>query len=311
VTATGDLEREAFYLGRALDAAGTDGGYRAEAVAASALQSWDQDRINAFQAIVVMTTHGLEHHGRELLTGYLKRGGGILVAGGVDVDGDVLSEAFGGMRVSILAPDATVRDVRRLIPGDSRHPMLQPFSGRASLGLASFRQVIPVRGGDGCRTVAAFTSGEAAVLDCDVSGGRAVLLAFDVNNRGNDFPLHPTFLPFVHEAIHYLAGGGRPAELLVADAPADHRQPGIVTIPGDAAGPGRLAAVNVDPAEANPARLTAEEFQSAVVRLKAVPLSAERSDNEEQEERQRLWVFALTALLGVLALESVIATRAG
>lgn len=312
LTATGDLDREAFYIGRALEAAGADGGaYRAEAVAANALQSWDQNRLNAYPGIVLMSTRGLEHHGRELLAGYLRKGGGLLVAGGVDVDADVLSEALGGLRVSILTPDANDRQVRRLIPGDTRHPMLQPFSGRASLGLATFRQVIPVRGGDSCRVVATFTSGESAVLDCEAAGGRAVLLAFDVNNRGNDFPLHPTFLPFVHETIRYLTGSRHPAELLVAEAPSDHRQPGIVDLAKDAAGPKQLTAVNVDPAEAKPARLTPEEFQSAVVRLKAVPLSAERSDNEEQEERQRLWVYALATLLGVLALESAIATRAG
>ena len=37
----------------------------------------------------------------------------------------------------------------------------------------------------------------------------------------NDFPLHATFVPFLHEAVRYLAARARrPAEYLVADAPA-------------------------------------------------------------------------------------------
>jgi hypothetical protein len=310
VTATGDLERDALYLTHALEASGSDGAtYRAEGVAASALQSREQPWIDGFHAVVLMSTRGLEHHGRELLTGYLRQGGGLLVAGATDVDADVLSETLGGLRVAIAKPDSS-GDARRQIPADTRHPILEPFSGRASLGLVTFRQVTPIRA-DACRALARFTSGETALVDCDAAGGRAVVLGFDVSNRGNDFPLHATFLPFVHETVTYLAGTRRPSEVLIADAPAGQRRPGIVGIPGAASAPARLVAVNVDRAEIDAARLSPDEFQSAVVRLKAVPLSAERSDNEEQEDQQRLWMYALTALVAVLAAESLVAIKAG
>ncbi len=73
------------------------------------------------------------------------------------------------------------------------------------------------------------------------------------------------------------------------DAPAGvARRPGLVPV-ADAAragGPPRLVAVNVDPREGEPARLTIEEFQSAVTHMKNVGSSEARVEARQQEDRQ-------------------------
>src|SRR6185295_7635333 len=69
VTASGDLAREAFYVQHALVAAGTSGApYTVEGVGAPQLASWDRARLAKYAAVMLLSTRGLERHGRELLT---------------------------------------------------------------------------------------------------------------------------------------------------------------------------------------------------------------------------------------------------
>ena len=163
----------------------------------------------------------------------------------------------------------TRRADRSLAPADVRHPIFQSFSsGAATLGLVRFHTVAHVEGA-GCQAVARFTTGETALLDCPTGDGRALVLASDLDNRWSDFPLHATFVPFLHEAVRYLASGrSQNRDYLVGDVPAGiPATPGIVTIPGPAS-QFRYVAVNVDPRESDPARLSAADFEAAVTRLK-------------------------------------------
>ncbi len=92
-----------------------------------------------------------------------------------------------------------------LAPADGRHPVFQAFAGNpASLGLVTFQNAARI-GGSACQTLARFTTGDTALIECPAGDGRALVLASDLDNRWNDFPLHATFVPFVHEVVRYLA----------------------------------------------------------------------------------------------------------
>lgn len=313
VTATGDLDREAFYVHQALIARGADGSaYEALGVSGNALQSWTAERVNECAAIVLLSTRGLDRRARELIAGYVKQGGGLFAAAGGDVDGDVVSEALGGTTLSIAPPSDRPSTAgttpRTLAPSDIRHPVLQPFASASSLSLASFRRITGVRG-DACRTLARFTTGESALVECTVAAGRALILASDLDNQGNDFPLHATFLPFVHRALAYLARPVPAAEYLIGSAPeGTPAVPGVVRIalPGETP---RLAALNVDPAESDSARLSVEEFQAGISHTKSASIRPEQSDNEQQEDRQQLWRYGLVLMAAALLAESVVAAK--
>ena len=75
-----------------------------------------------------------------------------------------------------------------------------------------------------------------------------------------------------------------------------------------AAGTRRIA-VNVDPREADPARITVEDFQSAVTRLKAAGGVEARVEARQQEDRQHLWQYALALMVLLLAGEGLLAAR--
>ena len=313
VTTSGDLSRDAFYLEQALVASGADGrAYQVEGVAAGQLVSWDQARLNAHTAVVVLSTRALEHHGRELLTAYLKKGGGVLVGGGPDVDGDVLQEVLAGPRLSMVNPDLAApgaRVARTWGASDVRHPVVRAFgTSRGALGLVQFQRVSVLRT-QSCPVLARFTSGEPALVDCASGDGHALVFASDLDNRGNDFPLRATFVPFLHESLRYLIGGQqKAAEYFVADVPAGVPPvPGVATVPGGTTS--TLVAVNVDPAETDPGRLTPDEFKSAVATRGSGAQAGARLQAEEQEERQHIWQYVLGLMLAMLVIESWVATR--
>ena len=320
VTASGDASREAFYVQHALTAPGPSGpAYQVAGVGADQLGTWDPTRLARHTAILLLSTRGLERRGREVLAEYLRKGGGLLMAAGPRVDGVVAADVLGGT-VSLTSPAAAAEGpfegvTRTLAPADTRHPVFHAFfNGQATLGLVKLRRVTTI-GAAGCQTLARFTTGEAALVDCAPGRGRALVFASDFDNEWNDFPLHSAFVPFLHESVRYLGGGPRPAgEYLVAAAPAGvPAKPGIATLaqPADAGGIARRIAINVDPAEAEPGRFSADEFQTAVTRLKDVSRSAPHFEARQQEEHQHIWQYVLGVMIAAMIVETFVAARMG
>jgi aerotolerance regulator-like protein/VWA domain-containing protein len=314
VTGSGEMSRDAFYVQHALAASGT-GGQRYEPVAVSGAQlsAGGDRRLASPAAVLLLSTRGLERRGREAIASYVRGGGGVIIAAGPELDGDVAADVLGGSStLRIAAPPDPKSDPRGLAPIDARHPVFDAFGANsASLGLVKFQRAARIAG-SACQTLARFTNGDAAILECPAGDGRALVVASDLDHRWNDFPLHATFLPFLHEAVAYVASArAHASEYLVADAPAGiARKPGVASLAG--AGPGappRRVAINVDPRESDPARIPVEDFQSAVTRLKEASTTEARNEARQQEDRQHVWQFLLAAMALMLAGEGVLAGR--
>jgi CBS domain-containing protein len=309
VTTTGDLGREAFYVQQALSASMSAGdGFQLVGASAAQLSGWDAARLAPHAAVLLLSTRGLERRGRELLAAYAKAGGGLLMAIGPDIDGDVVGDVLGAeARLRIATGNGRLQD-RSLAPADIRHPIFRSFGGgAATLGLVTFHSVAQIDGA-ACQAVARFTTGETALLECMPGEGRALVLASDFGNRWNDFPLHATFVPFLQEAVSYLASGRLQTDYLVSAAAGIPAVPGIAVM----AGPGpqsRTVAVNVDPREADPTRVSAAEFEAAVTRLKDAGAADAQVEARQQEDRQHLWQYALALMMAILAIEGVVASR--
>jgi hypothetical protein len=164
---------------------------------------------------------------------------------------------------------------------------------------------------EGCQPLARFTGGETALLDCSQGAGRALFLASDLDGKWNDFPRHASFVPFLHEAVRYLAGPRpRAGEYLIGNAPADvPPSPGVVTRPGTPGTVPQRVAVNVDPDEADPARLSVDEFQTSVTRMQESARQEGQLDDAQREEGQRLWQYLLGLLLLAMIAETLLAAR--
>lgn len=311
VSGDGASGREAFYVQEAL-AAGEAGGRAYQVTVTSGAQlSRTEDRLAAQAAVVLLSTRGLERRGREALAAYVRGGGGLFVAAGPEIDGEVAADVLGSDSPIRIDTGSARSQPRALAPADARHPIFAPFAGAsATLTLVRFQNAARIEG-DGCATLARFTTGDKALIECAAGDGRALIFASDLDNRWNDFPLHASFVPFVHEAVRFLSAAQTYASsYLVGDAPAAvPRAPGVHELA--AARPGgapRQVAVNVDPREGDPARMTVDDFQTAVEHLKDAGAAA-RVEARQQEDDQHLWQYALALMLLALAAEGAIAGR--
>jgi hypothetical protein len=97
------------------------------------------------------------------------------------------------------------------------------------------------------------------------------------------------------------------SEYLVGELPGPQGQrPGVVSVQ-----PTRHVAVNVDPRESDPARMTAGEFKAGVARLNAAAARQEGAAAQDDEDRQRLWQYALLLMVVSLAAEGILGRRMG
>jgi len=68
-------------------------------------------------------------------------------------------------------------------------------------------------------------------------------------------------------------------------------------------------AVNVDPAEMDPGRLTVAEFQAAVARLQDATRSQLKASDRQQEEGQHVWQYVLGVMIAMMLVESALGAR--
>src|SRR5581483_6050277 len=112
-------------------------------------------RMASSVAVVMLSTRGLERHGRELLASYVRDGGGLFIVAGPDVDGEVAADVLGGgeqLKITTVKSDRPA--ARTLAPADLRHPVFRPFAGTsATLSLVRFQNASRIDG-SACQTLA-------------------------------------------------------------------------------------------------------------------------------------------------------------
>lgn len=301
---------EALYLERALAVADGPGGFRFRAIRASAFAAFDASGAGELDVIVLAGTAGLDERGRARLAQFVRAGGGLLVAAGPDVEPAIVSEALSG----VVATGWQVRPAAAVsfAPADGRHPVFRPFGGVGTLGNVTFSRAALVDAPEGARVLARYTDGTPALVEERAGASRVLVFGSDLNYRWNDFPLQPAFVPFVHETIRYLASPRTlRSEYLVGELPgAVGATPGVVQLA--AAQPrARRVAVNTDPRESDPRRMTAAAFQAGISRLRAGAAHEAQAEARRQEDAQGLWWYGLMLLVVSLAAEGLLGRRLG
>ena len=305
VSASGDPS-ESLYLRNALEA--SVGGDRVEVVlvSASELSSMTPEALDDVAVLCLTGTRGLDQRGRALLNGFVKRGGGVLIAAGDSVDQSLVRDAFG----SILKTAGRGREHSASLtfaPTDLRHPVFKPLGGIGTLALVEVSKAVQFDVPDSASVIARFSDGSPALVDESTEGGRVLLFASDLNNAWNTLPLQPAFAPFVHEAVSYLAAPRAGAADYVA---GERSEPGTDT-PGVTNLGGKVVAINVDPLESNPVTMSAAAFEAALAGLRTQAARHEVDATREREGRDRLWQYGLGMMLLLLMAEGVLGRRMG
>jgi hypothetical protein len=257
-------------------------------------------------------TSGLDRRGVERLAGYVRNGGGLLLAAGPGVTPELIAAGFGD-EMPRIRPRSAGSGAASLVASDTRHPALALFADRpGALADARFTRTAELRGTDKSEVLARFDSGEPALVAGAYGKGRVAVLGSDLANRWNDLALQPSFVPLMGELVAWVGGGSRaPQTILAGESPLEGAdRPGVVTLPATAGHPETRVAVNTDLKEFDPARLTAAEFVARVPRAVGGSERDSGATARRDESSRGLWRYGLLLVAVTLVAESLIGRRA-
>lgn len=270
---------------------------------------------------------------------WLRAGGGLVIAPGTR-----LAQRRGDLRLVPAALRGSTSRDRGAMLGDAEtsHPALAAFRGASVDAFASVRvrEHPVIETAPDAAVLLRYDDGDPALVAGAVGAGRTMVVAIPLDTRRGDFPLQPAFLPFLRGVVGWAAGHDAQSALAIASgepwlAPVAIRAPVLRGPDGDitrAAGssrlvsvreagihevyddrtaglPAALLAVNVPGAETD---LTAMDPGELLLGVAVAPPATAMSASEAtaaREARQLGWRWVLLALLGILMIESIVASR--
>jgi hypothetical protein len=158
-------------------------------------------------------------------------------------------------------------------------------------------------------TLARLANGDPLIVSRRLGDGRIIQMALPLDATWSDLPVHPIFVPLVHELVYELALSSQASRNLLVGEPSP--EAAFTTAePGAASQNGRALAVNLDPAESDLAPLPAEQQAQIAQRLGATFAADWRNlparIGEERFGRQFWRPLVIAALL--LALLEILLT---
>lgn len=224
------LAAESYYLVQALDPE-RDGQGALIVPRVLTLDELSRADLSRTRVVYVLNAATLPEGARRQLAGFVERGGGLVVAGGDQMDPALATRELyaSGTRLlpgPLAAPRALPGDGARIrvVAGD--HPGLAPFAGDGARLLRSARvlAVLPVEPPQGdplVKTLLALDDGTPLLVERTQGAGRLLYLGTSADLAWTDLPARAAFLPLVQSLTLALAvaDAGRPEAPHVVGTP--------------------------------------------------------------------------------------------
>jgi len=202
--------RSPLYIGAALSAA-AQSGFTLESI--SVTEAADRKPSN-YAFIILSDVNTVPSLLENVLTQYVRSGGSLFIAEGTSAGARSQIPIFG-------AHIAATRDYNR-VPDrfmgvgstDSSYPAVAKAGGWPDV---KFFYALDVDPGD-ARVIVRLGDQTPLLLEKSIGEGRVMLLTSGLDNLTNDFPLAPSFVPFIEQTARYLAGSERQGGARTVDA---------------------------------------------------------------------------------------------
>ncbi len=146
---------------------------------------------------------------------YVASGGGLIVTVGNNIDAAVYEQRLGGeiglMPCNFVRPvgDAFDRQQFRVLATVKyEHPIFAPFKepNHGDFGKARFYRFFQAVPTANATVIASYDDGSPALFEKSYGNlGRVLCFTSTIDREWNDLPIRAVYLPFLHEAIKYLA----------------------------------------------------------------------------------------------------------
>lgn len=324
--------RDGFYYRNALEAA-TDTGITLQPA------SWAQGNgsdFGRYAFVAFADDSGLSADAEHALTEYARKGGSVFVLLGA---GTLLRGKTPILGDSVSASPAN--DANAALSGgriDTQHPAM---AGVGPLDAIRFTRPLHLTPQPGARVLARYSDGTPVLVEEALGEGRVLTFASGFDNLANDFPLHPSFVPFVAQMARYLAHSGDTGSSITAGLPVELRRAKEAGAAADVVGPDGKRLLSLKEASTAPSFVPEREGFYEVRRASGerglVAVNADRRESDlspvsqetlslwrnmgsesgpaaagtpKQETRPwSLWRYILLFALAASLIESVLASR--
>ncbi len=210
---------EAWFVEAALNPARTAGRITAQTLDQDAAENHPLDGVDV---VLLLNPQVPSKPLSERLRAFVQKGGGLFIALGDHTDPDALNESLASLLPRPLHLLKTARDPdasdgqgglpppARFASIDWQHPIFRVFGPTEREALESVHvnryALLAADGKQSVRILASFDDGAPALIESQLGAGRVLLFTSSASASWNDWPLHPSFLPVVQQAVSHLAG---------------------------------------------------------------------------------------------------------
>jgi hypothetical protein len=175
-------------------------------IATASPEQLDPAQVDAYDAIFLLNVGKLEQARADALNAYVQKGGNLMLAPADRVDGETFNRLFAELSPAVLEPKPvrTDRNFLKVTGYRDRHPIFRPI-GTIDLTSTRIRGYWPVTPAEDSRVLMELENGAPVLLEKEIGAGRVMLFTSSLDTKWNNFPLQPLYLPFLHEALGYLA----------------------------------------------------------------------------------------------------------
>ncbi len=214
---------ELFYL----DAALRPGDRDESGIVVARTTPSDLGKVNLenYDVVVLANCVALQIEQSELLADWVKRGGGLWVALGSNVEAadynSTMSKLLAGSLRSLSDTGFGRRGAEKsgsavhLAKLELDHPLFASLeSGALTLRDANFGKLFllgTTTDVEKRRVLARYDNGASAIIEASLGSGRLLLYTSTIDRDWNDLPIQPSFLPLAQQAVRYL--GRKPTDL--------------------------------------------------------------------------------------------------
>ncbi len=297
-----------------------------------------------YKVIILNDVESVTNAFAENLKSFVEKGGGLIIATARHTDTSSFNEAFKNIAPSVLGEAVQLTgNYSTLSNIKTDHPVFEVFrnSGRlAAARVFGYRRSEPK---EKTSVLARFEDGSPALAENSLGQGKVLLFTSSLDSSWNDLPLTPLYLPLVRQMTKHLGEKDRQAwqtigntftvspgqngEAPSIDTPSNNRlteraatNSGQLIVKAQENGFYRVrsgsesdyVAVNIDNKESDLAKLSIDDFVTAMTGAEAQAATAGaqvKLTNEERESKQRTWWMLLIAALLLFLAEAIISRR--